>query len=99
VIAKGVEIGGNFQEVSNNDRPTGAIGPEMAGISVEKLLVDPLELDGAKLVTYELEEAARPIENLPDAARKKLSAMTGKVGVKSTVEELPKRLADTEVLD
>ena len=41
MIAKSVEIDRHFEKVANNDRPSAAIGLEMASIAVEQLLIDP----------------------------------------------------------
>jgi hypothetical protein len=94
-----IEIGRDFQELGDNDGSTGTIGLEVADISVEELLVDPLETDTTDLVTRELEKAACAIERLPDAARGKLLAVTRDVDVEPDIEKLAQRLADTHIRD
>lgn len=95
----GMEIDRHFQELANNDRPTAAIGLEMAGIAVEQLLIDPLEIDSAEFAADELEKSARPVEYLPDTGRWDLLAMTRKVDVEPDIEELPDCFAGTDIFD
>jgi hypothetical protein len=99
MIAKSVEIDRHFEEVANNDRPSTAIGLEMAGIAVEQLLIDPREIDGAEFRANELEETARPVEYLPDTGRWKLFAMTGEIDVEPGIEQLPDRFAGADIFD
>ncbi|WP_349631904.1 hypothetical protein [Bradyrhizobium sp. Leaf401] len=94
-----MQVDRHFQELANNDRPTAAIGLEMAGIAVEQLLIDPREIDSAEFAADELEESARPVEYLPDTGRWELLAMTRKVDVEPDIEELPDCFAGTDVFD
>ena len=99
MIAISIEVDRHFEKVTNNDRPSAAIGLEMAGIVVEQLLIDPREIDSAEFAADELEETARPVEYLPDTGGWKLLAMTRKVDVEPGIEELPDCFAGTDVLD
>ena len=81
MITIGMEVDRHFQEMTNNDRPTAAIGLEMAGIAVEQLLIDPRKIDSAKFDMHELEEATRSVEYLPNTGRWELLAMTREIDV------------------
>ncbi len=99
MVAIEVEIGGCFQQLRDNDRPTGTIGPEMAGISVQKWLVDPVKVDNTKFITHEIEEAPRSVEGLPDTAGREYLAVTRDIDVEPGVKKLAQRLADARILD
>lgn len=99
MVPKGIEIGRDLQQVSDNDGPTAAISLEMAGIAIQKRLANPPKFDHTEFITHELEEASCAVEDLPDTAGRKYLAVTRHVDVEPGIEEFTQRLADTQILD
>ncbi|KSV71139.1 hypothetical protein N182_30580 [Sinorhizobium sp. GL2] len=99
IIPQDMEVERDLQQVSDDDRTTGAIIPEMAGISVQKGLVDPVKINNAKFVAHEIEEAPCSVEYLPDTSGRKYLAVTRQIDVEPGVEEFAQCLADARILD
>jgi len=99
IIPIGIEVEWDLQQVSDDDGPAGAISLEIAGVPVEKRLVDLPKIEETKVITHELKEASCAVEHLPDAAGRKYLAVTWQIDVQPSVEEFTQRLTDTRILD
>lgn len=83
----------------DNDGPAGTIGTEMAGIAVQKWLIDPVKIDNTEFITHEIEEAPRSVERLPNTAGRKYIAVTRQIDVQPGIKKFAQRLADARILD
>jgi len=99
MVAIEEEIGRYFQQLRDNDGPTGTIGAEMAGISVQKRLVDPVKVDNTEFIAHEIEEAPRSVEGLPDTGGRENPAVTRHADVEPSIEKFAQRLTDACILD
>lgn len=99
MIAKSIEVDRHLEKVTDDDRPSAAIALEMARVAVEQLLIDPRKIDSAEFDLHELEEAARPVEYLPNTGRRELLAMTREIDVEPGIEQFPDCFAGTDIFD
>ena len=80
------EIENHFEQLADDDGASRRNGPKVPGIGIDQRLIDKAKVEETQLLPRESEEPAGAVERLPDAGRRQLRAVTGKVDVEACIE-------------
>ncbi len=94
-----VKVDDDLQQIGDLDGSPLRIRCKMVAVGIERGLVDLPQITGAVPGSDELEEAARPIEQLADAGRRQTVAVSRNIEVEPRVEELHERAFNASFRD